>query len=478
MKIAMIASEANPLYHTGGLAEVVFSLPKALSAKGHELVVILPYYKKIRELDIKPEFVGSFNIFMSWRNQYAGVFKVEANGLRYYLIDNEQYFNRDELYGYGDDNERFAFFSLASLEALRLISFKPDIIHVHDWQTAMIPCLIKEKHKNDPFFGGVKTALTIHNPAFKGFMDKYFLNNFFNLSDSLYDMGKVRFDGLVSTLKAGIYFADVISTVSPTHRDELLDPLSQFKFSYVLELRRDDFVGIVNGVDYEENDPKTDKLIAKNFDKASFVKAKEACKNDLLASIPLKATNGPLFGIVSRLTNQKGCDLVLANIPHLVERGASIFILGSGEKDLEAKVQAMRDTYPDNVGVYLGYNAKLSHKVFAGCDFFLMPSQFEPCGIGQLLAQRYGTLPVARETGGIKDTVISYNGSNEGEATGFLFQPYKVEELRNAIDNAINLYYDDKTKMRKLIKNAMNYDCSWSKSADEYIKLYEKALRK
>ena len=479
MKIAMIASEANPLYHTGGLAEVVYSLSRSLNSLGHETIVIVPFYKYLKNYkeSIKPEFVGSFNVFMSWRNQYTGVFKLVYNGITFYLIDNEQYFMRDEIYGFNDDNERYAFFSIAALESLRLINFHADIIHVHDWQTSIIPCLLKEKYNRDPFFKGVKSALTIHNPAFKGFMDKYFLNNYFGLSDSLYDMGKVRFDGLVSTLKAGIVYSDVISTVSPNHRNELLDPLSSFKFNYVLELRRDDFVGIVNGIDYDEYNPEKDEIIAKTYSHTTFAKAKEACKADLLKSFPIKENKGPVFGLVTRLSEQKGLDLLLANIPYLMNEGASLVIVGSGEKDIQNKLQALRDQYPDRIGVYFGYNTNLAHKIFAGSDFFLMPSQFEPCGIGQLISERYGTLPVARETGGLKDTIISFDGSNATSATGFLFTNFNADELHAALEKALSLYHD-KTTMNKLIKNAMNRDSSWAKSAQEYIKLYEKALLK
>ena len=479
MKIAMIASESNPFYHSGGLAEVVYSLSRALNQLGDETIIILPYYKTFKGLKANPEFVGSFNIFMSWRNQYAGIFKLVSNGVTFYLIDNEQYFMRDEMYGYKDDSERFAFFSLAALEALRMLNFRPDVIHVHDWQVGMIPCLLKEKYRNDEFFKGVKSVLTIHNPAFKGFMDKYYLNNYYGLPDSLYDMGKVRFDGLVSTLKAGIIFADQISTVSPTHRNELLDPLSSFKFNYVLELRKDDFVGIVNGIDNDEYNPQTDALLAKNYSASAFIKAKEANKKALFAAIPMMENKGPLFGMVSRLTEQKGLDILLPNIDFLIEKGASVVILGAGDKTLEAQVQAMRDKYPNNVGVYLGYNSELSHKIFAGSDFFLMPSEFEPCGISQLISQRYGTLPIGRETGGLKDTIHPLNNefSNADKANGFLFAHYTVEDLRGSLEKALDLY-QNRTKMEKAIKFAMNTDTSWTKSAQEYLHLYERALKK
>ena len=471
----MIASEANPLVKSGGLADVVYALSKELNKQGQETIILLPYYQKIKGMNLNVEYLGCFNVFMSWRQQYCGICKTVIDGITYYLIDNEQYFNRPSLYSYDDDGERFAFLALASIEVLKFINFKPDIIHVHDWQSAIIPCLIKEKYRYDEFFNNTHYVLTIHNPAFKGYLDKYFLNNFFGLSDELFDNGRVRFDGQVSTLKAGIVYSDKITTVSPTHRNELLDPLSEFKFSYVLELRYNDFVGIVNGIDTDEFNPATDTKIAKTYTPSAFLKGKETNKKALLDEFYLPRTDGPVYGLVSRLTWQKGIDLILANVEHLVHAGATLVVLGSGESELENAFQRLRDTYPNNVGIYIGYNDALAHKVYAGSDFFLMPSLFEPCGIGQLIAMRYGTLPIVRETGGLCDTVYGYNNMNLKFANGFRFTDYKVEGLRGCINHSLQVYYE-KDNFKALVKNALNNDVSWKKSTEQYIDLYRKAM--
>ena len=478
MKIAMITSEANPLCKSGGLADVTYSLSRELNANGVEAVIVLPYYKKIKQNNsIKVNYLRNYNIAMSWRNQYCGVFETTIDGIKYYLLDNEYYFNRDEMYGHNDDGERFAFFSLAALELFRQIDYRPDIIHVHDWQAGMIPCLLKEKLKNDPFYAGVKSVLTIHNPAFKGFIDKYFLNNFYGLNDYLYDYGNVRFEGMVSTLKAAIYYADMITTVSPTHRNELLTYTLSHKLNYCLELRQEDFVGIVNGVDTVEFNPAKDSKIAKEYNASAFVTAKKLNKNALMDEYHLSHTEAPTFGLVSRLTFQKGIDLVLSNAEHILGKGGRIIILGSGEGELEKAFQRLRDSHPDSVGIYIGYSDPLAHKVYAGCDFFLMPSSFEPCGIGQIIAQRYGTLPIVRETGGLVDTVEGFNGHNLKTANGFSFKKYDSVEFGEAINRAFDAYGDKKV-MSQLIKNAMKLDRGWKNSMDAYMEVYRKALKK
>ena len=478
MKIAMITSEANPLCKSGGLADVTYSLSRELNKNGVETVIVLPYYKQIKDnKSLSVKYLLNYNISMSWRNQYCGVFETVIDGIKYYLLDNEYYFNRDGLYGFGDDGERFAFFSLASLELFRQINYHPDIIHVHDWQAGMIPCLLKEKLRNDEFYKNVKSVLTIHNPAFKGFIDKYFLNNFYGLNDYLYDYGNVRFEGMVSTLKAAIYYADMITTVSPTHRNELLTYTLSHKLNYCLELRKDDFVGIVNGVDEVEFNPSKDSKIAKEFTTSAFVTAKRANKNALMDEMHLSRTDAPVFGIVSRLTFQKGIDLVLSNASHILSKGGRIVVLGSGEAELEQAFQKLRDANPDNVGIYIGYNDALAHKVYAGSDFFLMPSSFEPCGIGQIIAQRYGALPIVRETGGLVDTVEGYYGNNEKTATGFSFKRYDSIEFGEAINRAFDVYANSKLHSQ-LIKNAMKLDHGWKKSMDQYIDVYKRALQK
>lgn len=478
MKVVMIASEANPLCKTGGLADVVHALSRELNELGTETVIVLPYYKCIKERkDLKVTLLGSFDIFMSWRKQYAGVLMTVIDGLTYYLIDNEYYFKRENLYGYQDDGERFAFYSLAAIRALKLIGRPFDIIHVHDWQTGMIPCLLKEKHRNDSFFAGVKTVLTIHNPLFKGAFDKYYLNNFFGLSDDLFYSGKVRFDGLVSTLKSAITYSDVISTVSPTHRDELLSYGSPHRLHYALELRRDDFVGILNGIDTREFDPVHDPLIARNYNSKYFLKGKLENKKDLLKQFHLTYSDRPLYGLVSRLSFQKGIELIVKVIPELVARGASVALLGAGDQEYVDAFEDLHRRYPDRVGIFIGYNDMIAHKIYAGADFFLMPSLFEPGGIGQIIAQKYGTLPIVRSTGGLKDSVIGYLNDNVSVANGISFADYDLNGLRYALDLAEEIYARPSI-MRTLIVNAMKLDNSWVRAAEQYISLYKKALLK
>ena len=473
----MVASEANPLCKSGGLADVVYSLSRELNKSGEQAIIILPYYKVIKDNNLCPYFVGYHYVNMSWRRQYIGIYRLVIDDIEYYLLDNEYYFNRDGLYGYNDDQERFAYFSLAALEVLKYLNYKPDIIHVHDWQGGMIPCLIKEKYRFDEFYQGIHTVLTIHNPAFKGIMDRFFLNDYFGLSDELYDRGLVRFEGNVSTLKSAIVYADMISTVSPTHRNELLTPELSHGLGAVLSLREQDFVGIVNGLDVVEFDPSKDSKIVKNYSAKAFITAKKLNKEDALKAMNLPQNDGPLYGLVSRLTWQKGIDLIISNVAYLVSQGASIAILGSGEADLEHKFQELRDRFPERVGIYIGYNDTLAHKIYAGSDFFLMPSLFEPCGIGQIIAQRYGTLPLVRETGGLVDTVIGYNDTNGVIANGFSFRDYDGIALGYAINKSLEVYRN-KDLLNKLRKNALELDRSWKVSMNAYLALYKKAVNK
>lgn len=467
MKIVMVASECNPLCKTGGLADVIYSLSRELALQNHEMYVFLPYYSKLKPKKLDVEFLKSTYVDMSWRHQYVGAYKTVIDGVNFILVDNEQYFNRDAFYGYADDGERFAFFALAVQKLLHELKLRADIVHVHDWQAAMLPALMKGAPL-DRF--KPKFVLTIHNPAFKGYLDKMALGNLYNLSDDMYDSGAVRLNNMVSTLKAGIYFADKITTVSPTHRNELLTKELSQGLSDVLEFRKDDFCGIVNGVDTVEFDPENDKKIAMNYSEKAYKMGKKVCKNALNSYFGFKNTTAPIFGLVSRLTWQKGIDLILKNADYMVSKGANLVFLGSGEKELEDAVQSLRNKYPDQVGVYIGYNDELAHKVYAGSDFFLMPSLFEPCGIGQIIAQRYGTLPVVRETGGLVDTV-------HAEIDGFSFAEYDYKSMRYVLDRIFDVW-NDKVFMDKLIKNCLSLDLSWKASADKYLGIYEELIRK
>lgn len=471
MRIVMIASEARPLCKTGGLADVVYSLSKELVSNGETVDIVLPYYSSINLEDANK--VCSFEVTMSWRRAHTEVYKTSIEGISYYLIKNDQYFARGHLYGDFDDGERFAFFTLAAKTLLKKLKKSIDIIHVHDWQGGMLPCLIKEE--NDNFFAKTKFVGTIHNPAFQGLYPKIVLGDLYNLSDELYDTGKVRFKDQVSTLKTMIVYSDMITTVSPTHHLELLTKEGGMELDSVLRLREDDFVGILNGIDYLEFNPNKDKNIAKEFDESNLLAGKKANKKELLKIFNLPIDDAPVFSLVTRITWQKGFDLVFPAVEQLVSKGAKVIMLGSGEHQYEEIWDKMRNKYPDKIGIYIGYNDPLAHKIYAGSDFFLMPSLFEPCGLGQMIAQRYATLPIVRRTGGLKDSVINYDGNNLNTSNGFGFDDYSVSEMIRtclyAFDN-----YQNKKVFNKLSKNALLTDNSWKKSMDEYMKVYKKLV--
>lgn len=468
MKIAMVASECNPLVKTGGLADVIYSLSRELANQGHEVFVFIPYYKKLKDKQLNTKYLRFDYIDLSWRHQYIGTSTIEIDKINFILIENDQYFYRDNLYGYDDDGERFAFFTMAVQKVMNELKIYPDIVHVHDWQAAMLPVLMKFAPLNDQNF---KTVLTIHNPAFKGYLNREALGDLFNLDTWFYDNGSVRLDGMVSTLKAGINFADKITTVSPTHRNELLLPELSQGLSPVLEFRRNDFCGIVNGIDDVEFDPENDKNIAANYSKKAYKTGKKACKKSIISRFGLTNYDAPTFGLVSRLTWQKGINLILQNIDYLVSRGANILFLGSGENELEKAIEHYRNRYPNQIGVYIGYNDELAHQIYAGSDFFLMPSLFEPCGIGQIIAQRYGTLPIVRETGGLVDTV-------HAEIDGFSFAEFNDFSMRCVLDRALNIYYCEKEFLDKMIKNALSLDRSWKDSAKLYLGIYKELISK
>jgi len=478
MKIAMFASEANPLCKSGGLADVVSSLGAELVKDGHEVIIALPYYQAItKKPGLKIKKVASFTVYMSWRQQAADVFETSCDGITYYLIGNSYYFGRDKLYGYDDDGERFAFFALACRRLLKVVDFKADVVHVHDWQTAMVPCLIKEQNRDDEFYAKMKFVLTIHNPAFKGMIDRFFLKDFFGLDDSLYDTGKVRFQGMVSTLKSGLVYSDKITTVSPTHREELLQNGSPQGLDGVLNLRRDDFEGILNGIDCVEWDPSNDHFLACPFEEKTLVEAKAKNQADLLEAFHVKWYGGPVYGLVSRLSWQKGIDLVIPSAKKALSQGATLLILGSGEYELEQRIENLRKTYPDTLGVFLGFNDSLAHKIYAGSDFFLMPSLFEPCGLSQMIAQRYGTLPIVRYTGGLADTVHGYLETEDaGKADGIGFRDYDEEGLNYAMALSKKVFANQ-TLYYKMARRAMGLDRSWAVSAKEYVRLYRNLIK-
>ena len=467
MKIALIASESNPFCKSGGLADVVFSLAKEFIAAGHEAIVVIPLYRAIHDkmvIDSKP--IGHFDVNLSWRVHTAEIWQAESGDVPFYFVGDQYYFGRDNLYGYDDDGERFAFFSLAAKKLLELLPFHADIIHVHDWQTAIIPLLLRKEGEYGPL-GHSKTVLTIHNPAFLGLLGGEAIAELFNLQLDPYEWSEIKVWDKVSTLLCGIAFANRITTVSPTHAGELRQN-NAYEIGNTLVRRGSDFVGIVNGVDMDEFDPSKDELIAKKFSTRSLANNKKLCKKDLFEAYHMPFNDGPTFVLVSRLYEQKGIPLVLDIAEHIVGNGGNLFILGSGEYSYCQAFEGLRAKHPDHIGVYFGYAAKLSHQVYAGGDFFLMPSLFEPCGISQMIAQRYACLPVARDTGGLHDTIID-------GVDGFLFSNYDYGGIRYGVDRALGIYRDQEA-FAKMQLSAMKKDHSWKRSADEYLYLFASLL--
>ncbi|MCF0116416.1 MAG: glycogen synthase, partial [Bacilli bacterium] len=373
--------------------------------------------------------------------------------------------------------ERFAFLASACRTVMKHINFKADIVHCHDWHVGMVPTLIKEQNKDDVFYKDMKFILTIHNPAFKGIFNPYILGDMYGLEEEVYSSGRIRFNDQVSTLKAAIMYCDKITTVSPTHAKELLSYESGHDLQDVLKYRRDDFVGILNGIDYKEFDSSIDKRIATPFTIDNLEEGKKKNKDALLKELNLKTGDAPLFGMVSRLTWQKGVDLVIEGCRHILEKGGYVAILGSGEYNYEQELEKLRAQYPTQMGIYIGYSDDLAHRIYAASDFFLMPSLFEPCGIGQMIALRYATLPMVRLTGGLMDTVIPFEGKNENKATGFGFYEYDKWQMIHMCDEALKVY-DDKELLSKLRNNAFSCVNNWEKSAKAYVALYKSAQKK
>ena len=474
MKISMVCSEANPFVKTGGLADVTYSLSKELVKMGEDVAIFVPFYNQVKAKNLPVKYIGNVVVDMSWRKEIGNILYLECDGIKYYFIENQHYFERDGIYGYYDDGERFAFFTIAAAKAMEAVKFKPDIIHTHDWQPGMLFCYIRENHWE--FYKDSKFVLSIHNPAFQGFLHRDSLGDLYGLPGYLFDNGTLEFKGMVSTLKAAIMYANKIVTVSPTHREELLTPEGSMGLNYVLRYREYDFTGYLNGIDYVEFNPSEDKYVSHPYSVTNFVSNKKLNKEEICERFNLKNKTAPLFSLVSRITWQKGMELVFPAVRELARKGANVILLGSGEYDCEQEMERIRATYPDNVGIYIGYNNELAHKIYASSDFFLMPSLFEPCGLGQMIAQRYGTLPIVRRTGGLRDSVINYDGSNEATSNGFGFDNYTVFDMVQTTLYALDCYEKHQDVYRQLVRNALKTDNSWQKSVKQYYALYKSLL--
>ncbi|MBR4910073.1 MAG: glycogen synthase GlgA [Clostridia bacterium] len=472
MKVLFAASEALPFAMSGGLADVAGALPKALRRRLIGCRVIMPLYGTIsEELKSNMKFICHITVPVSWRRQYCGVFETHVNGVIYYLIDNQYYFKRDGLYGFYDDAERYAFFSRAVLEVIPHIEFVPDIIHCNDWQTAMIPVYLNEMYRADERYRNIKTVFTIHNIQYQGKYGKELYGDVLGLPEGRESI--VEYDSCVNLMKGAIQCADKVTTVSPTYAKEILDPYYSHGLDKILKQFTYKLTGIVNGIDTEVYDPATDKALFKNYT-ADTVSDKAVNKRELQKQMGLPQKKAPLIGMVTRLVKHKGLDLVKCVFEELLRADLQFVILGSGEWEFETFFYDMAKKYPDKVALKLGFDATLAHRIYAGADIFLMPSQSEPCGLAQLVALRYGTVPIVRTTGGLNDTI---SDSGDGLGNGFTFSDFNAHDMQNAVWRAIG-GYEDKKGWDVLRRRCMACDNSWGTSARAYIGLYKELCPK
>ncbi|OJG75762.1 glycogen/starch synthase, ADP-glucose type [Enterococcus quebecensis] len=471
------SAECAPFFKTGGLGDVAGSLPKELAKKGAKVSVVLPYFTKIPEsFKLQCEDIANFYVDVGWRHQYCGIKRFVMNNVTYYFIENLYYFDRENLYGYDDDGERFAFFSLAIIEMLEKIDWIPDIIHVNDFHTAMIPFLLKEKYQWIEALRSIKTVLTIHNIEFQGAYDQNLLPDLFGMGLDRYYDGAARFGDGVNYLKTGIMYADRVNTVSPSYAEEIKTPEFGFGLDGILRLEQAKLCGILNGIDYDTNDPETDHLIPVNFsvnDLSGKKKNKQALQKKM--ELPVRE-EVPLIGIVSRLTFQKGFSLILDDLDKLLEKDVQLVLLGTGDPGIENSFRSFCERYPNKFKVKITFDVELAQMIYAGSDLFMMPSATEPCGLSQMIAMRYGTLPIVHEIGGLKDTVIPFNPVTK-DGTGFGFSEFSSYYLLYSTNMAIDLYWNDQKTWNHLIKTAMSKDFSWEKSSQLYLDLYNNLLQ-
>lgn len=462
------ASEGLPFIKSGGLADVIGSLPQCLNDDEFKVAVVMPLYKRIMD-KFELEEVGSFHVQSGLIDKDASLYHTSLNDIDYYFIRQDDYFDRDGMYGFADDGERFAFYNKAVLEMLPLLPFEVNIIHSHDWHTGMIPILCKQEYR-DKNYHKIKHVYTIHNLLFQGNYPKEMMR-YFNLDYKFYQYGDVKFDEGISFMKAAITYADKVTTVSESYSKEILTEEFGERMQGVLNSRKADLVGIVNGIDTDIWNPKTDKYIPYNYSVTALANKKKN-KKSLQKRLGLRvADDVMLVGMVSRLTWQKGAALLIEKMQQIMGQDIQLVILGTGDSYIENQLKKIEYDYPHRAVFYCGYSEELAHEVYAGVDLFLMPSLFEPCGISQLIAMRYGTLPLVRETGGLKDTVIPYNEYDK-TGTGFSFQYFSGDELIYILKYAIHVYYFKQRDWKRLMRNAMKKDVSWQYSAEKYRELY------
>lgn len=474
IKILFVISEVAPFIKSGGLGDVAGSLPKALSVLGAEVVVVLPMHKNLnREHSPNLRHVDSMEVTMGANSYGFGLYVTQAT-VPTYFIANQDFFSRDKLYGYEDDAQRYAFFAKAALTMLPSIDFQPNIIHFNDWQTGLGSLYLKEDFQKFTFYKDIKSVFTIHNLQYQGVFGEHVLPHI-GLSHDCFTTDKLEFYGNISFMKAGIKYADFVTTVSPTYADEIKTEQFGYGLQDVLNLRKDRLLGILNGIDYDEYDPQTSKEIAFNFSADHLAgKAKNKAYLQKMLGLPI-SDNTPLFAVVSRLAEQKGLDLIPAILGDFISNeNIQLAFLGNGEHRLEQMIAHAAHAHPDKIHANIKFDATIAQQYYAGADFFLMPSLFEPCGLSQLIAMRYGTIPVVRKTGGLADTVTPFDTQN-GRGRGIVFENYDFEGFAWAIKQALQLY-SNPNNLQKARQNSMKVDFSWKNSAREYMRLYENVI--
>lgn len=477
MKILFAASEVAPFIKTGGLADVAGSLPQALAKEGHEVKVILPLYEGINgDWRSQMTFLKYFNVTLSWRQVYCGIFQLEREGVTYWFVDNEYYFKRWQLYGHFDDCERFAFFSRAIVETVGQLDWAPDIIHCNDWQTALVPVYLLEERYRIPQLGNTKTVFTIHNIEYQGRYSDQVLQDVIGLDRSYFNEGMLAYFGDVNLMKGAILSSTFVTTVSPTYAQELRTPFYGRGLDGVVNQQQEKIEGILNGIDMDLYDPATHPGLAANFSAKSLVKGKAECKLALQQAVGLQeSADTPIIACVSRLVGHKGFSLVTDVLHEIMGMDVQMVVLGTGDWQYEEAFRHAQSQYPGRFAAQITYSAPLSDMIYAGADLFLMPSISEPCGLSQMIAMRFGTVPVVRETGGLKDTVVPYNKFT-GEGRGFTFTDINAGDMLWVLREAVELYHSNTKAWRALQKEGMTADFSWTNSARQYLDIYQRIL--
>ncbi len=476
-KVLFAAFEAVPFIKTGGLGDVAGSLPAYIRNDEFDARVILPLLNTIpQEYRSKMRYVENYEVKLGWRSQYCGLFTLRKGGVTYYFLDNEYYFKRGSVYGEFDDGERVAFFSSAVLETIRHISrnFAPDILHCNDWHTALIPVFLRELYRGEALYDRIKTVFTIHNLKFQGQYNKYMVGDVLGLHTTP-AAGQMNHNDAVNFLQGAVIYSDAVTTVSPTYAEEICTAKYGEQLEGLFESRKYKLSGIINGIDRKNYDPASDKAIAVHFD-AENLDRKTENKLALQRELGLREDpDVPLFAMVSRLTQQKGANLIAGLLPEFAERNMQVAVLGTGDRQFEEAIGSFAAAHPENFAAKITFNEPLSRRFYASADVFLMPSEFEPCGLAQMISMRYGTLPLVRETGGLKDTVKGYWNYGE-EANGFSFRDFDMNGLRTTVDLALDLWYNHKETWDKMQQNAFNENFGWEESAEQYRKLYKGLL--